>query len=152
MAKTFKVAGIIFVAVLLLIQLIRPDKTNPPENPAETVYAHLTVPPNVHSILERSCFDCHSNRTRWPWYSNVAPISWMLANDVREGRRHLNFSAWGSYKPKRIAGLLDRINSEVDKGEMPLWEYLLIHRDASLTEEQKDSLCNWAATMGDRVA
>ncbi len=87
------VIGLVLLAVA--IQLIRLSKTNPPEDPAQTIEAKLKVDPPVAAILQRGCQDCHSNRTVWPWYSNVAPVSWMVIHHVNEGRERMNFSEWG---------------------------------------------------------
>jgi hypothetical protein len=105
----------------------------------------------VQSILERSCFDCHSNRTRWPWYSNVAPASWLVARDVNEGRERLNFSEWGSYKQGKRVSRLEMMVAEVDKGEMPHKNYLLLHGEAALTEADKDTLCAWGEQLSDSL-
>jgi hypothetical protein len=151
--KTFlKALGGVVLAVAVAIQFIaRPDRQNPPEDPARALAGHVAIPREVSSILERSCIDCHSNRTRWPWYSGVAPASWLVAQDVSEGREHLNFSEWGSYSRKRQASRFEMIGIEVDKGEMPLKGYLLMHGDAALSEEDKDVLCSWAEEQSDSL-
>ena len=95
-------------------------------------------------VLRRSCFDCHSNETRWPWYARVAPISWLLHRDVVEGRRHLIFSEWDKVPPdkraKRIAGCW----RQVQRGDMPLWFYLPLHPAAKLSSDDKALLEKWA--------
>ena len=151
MAKILKVGGISVAVLLIAIQFYRPERSNPVVDPAGDITAQVPVPPLVQSILERSCFDCHSNRTRWPWYSNVAPASWLVAQDVNEGRKHLNFSEWGSYKQGKRVSRLDMMISEVDKGEMPLKNYLLLHGEAALTEADKDTLCAWAEQLSDSL-
>ena len=151
MKKTLKIVGIVVVAALVIAQVFRPDRENPAETTSQTLEATLPVPPAVKAILDGSCKDCHSNRTQWPWYSAVAPASWLVASDVREGREHLNFSEWGTYKRGRMIARLDGIVSEVDKGEMPLSQYLLIHPDAKISQEQKAVLCSWAEQMSDSL-
>ena len=151
MGKILKVGGIGLAVVLIVIQFYRPERLNPAADPAGDITAQVPVPPAVRSILERSCFDCHSNRTRWPWYSNVAPASWLVAHDVTEGRERLNFSEWGSYKQGKRVSRLDMMISEVDKGEMPLKNYLLLHGEAALTEADKDTLCAWAEQLSDSL-
>ena len=91
--------------------------------------------PQTRELVVRACFDCHSNETRWPWYSNVAPVSWLLQHHVHEGREHLNFSEWD--KPQKHAV---EAAHEVEEGEMPLWSYLLLHGEAELPEEDKQAL------------
>lgn len=129
------------VGVLLVgIQLIPVERDNPPER------APIAGPPDVVQVLERSCFDCHSNRTRWPWYSRVAPVSWLVAGDVHEGRSRLNFSNWEFYDSKMKEDLQRKIWKETETGEMPLGIYLFLHGDARLDPQDKDTLQAWAQT------
>ena len=126
-------------AIALLIQFVPVARVNPPE------VTDLGAPPAVQAILRTSCYDCHSNETVWPWYSKVAPTSWLVARDVTEGRRHLNFSKWSKYNPEKVASLRARIVREVGQGDMPPWYYTFKHRDARLTEAQRKVLTTWAA-------
>jgi hypothetical protein len=134
--------------VLFLIgaQFIRPAKTNPASSPDLEMSASIPTPPAVAAVLERSCNDCHSNRTVWPWYSQVAPASWLVVHDVNEGRSELNFSEWGSYDPQKQRRKLDMICREVSDGDMPEFQYTLVHRNAKLSTAEKQSLCDWAQT------
>jgi len=143
MSKTLWV--VIILAVLLVIaQAIRPDMKLPPENPSHDIRAALQVPPQVDEIVKRSCYDCHSSKTRWPWYARIAPSSWLLANDVSEGRKELSFSEFATYSPKRQAGKLKEICEQLDEKEMPLWYYLPLHPSAKLTDADRETLCGWA--------
>ncbi len=152
MKNVTKISGLAVVAAFVAIQFVnRPDRTNPPEDPSLTFASQKFVPPAVSAMLERSCYDCHSNRTVWPWYSAIAPVSWLVADDVQEGRSHLNFSEWGTYKRKRQASRLEGISSEVDRDQMPLPSYVLLHSNAKLTEEDKDLLCDWADRVSDSL-
>ena len=126
------------VLALIVMQFVPVERSNPP------VEAEVPAPANVRAVLKRSCYDCHSNETRWPWYSHVAPVSWLVAHDVHEARKHLNFSTWNRYDPKRQAKKLNEAWEEVDEGEMPLWYYLAVHRDAVLSAEDKALLREWA--------
>jgi hypothetical protein len=147
--KALLVIGLVVVVALQFIG--RPDRTNPPEDPALTLASRVAVPAGIQKVLDRSCGDCHSHRTQWPWYSSIAPVSWLVAHDVAEGREHLNFSEWGSYSLKRQASKLEGISREADKGDMPLKMYVLIHGDAQLSEEEKDALCTWAEDLSDSL-
>ncbi len=151
MGKILKVGGIGLAILLIAIQFFRPERSNPAVDPAGDIAAQMSVPPAVRSILERSCYDCHSTKTRWPWYTNVAPVSWLVVHDVDEGREHLNLSEWGSYKQGKRISRLDMMISEVDKGEMPPTTYLLLHGEAALTEADKDILCAWAEQLSDSL-
>ena len=126
------------VVVLLGIQLVPVARSNP------AVSEEVAAPPEARAILRRACYDCHSNQTTWPWYSRVAPASWLLAYDVREGRRELNFSTWDQYSPAQRAKMMKECVEQVDKGEMPPWYYVPMHREASLAEQDKAMLKRWA--------
>lgn len=139
--KYFLILG----AVLLLIQLVPVSRTNPPErNP-------IQPPPEVETILSRSCYDCHSNKTQWPWYSRVAPLSWWIVDHVNEGREHLNFSEWGAMSPEDQSEAMEEAVEEVEEGEMPLPTYLPAHPQAELSTDDIRILREWAAgqTRGD---
>lgn len=152
MKTILKIVALLIGAGLVAMQFIaRPDRTNPGEDPRVALSSRLNVPADVQAILDRSCNDCHSHTTRWPWYTAVAPASWIVADHVEEGRRHLNFSTWGTYSVKRQAAKLEMIAIEVDKGSMPLKGYLLLHGEAALSEADKDRLCEWAAVTTDSL-
>jgi hypothetical protein len=126
------------VAFLLLAQLVPIDRSNPP------VTAEVPAPPAVRAILERSCYDCHSNQSRWPWYGYVAPLSWVMAYDIHEARDHVNFSTWDAYTEKKRVDMLEEVWEEVDEGEMPFFVYLPLHPEAELSEADKQLLEDWA--------
>lgn len=126
------------VLVVALAQIVPVSRTNPP------VAGEVAGPEVVRQTLRRACYDCHSHETRWPWYSYVAPVSWLVAHDVSEGREHLNFSTWAGYDAEERAEKREEIWEEVDEGEMPLWFYLPLHPDARLGEEEKTALRDWA--------
>ena len=111
----------------------------------------LTMPPEVKSLLGRSCTDCHSNRTIWPWYSYVAPSSWLVERDVRRGRNRMNLSNWPQYSLKQREELLADIASAVKNREMPLPQYTLMHRGARLSDRDTDILYQWARLERRRV-
>ena len=144
MTRPAKLLLIIVVAGLALIQLVRPDRAVLPVDPAQSVEAALVVSPEVKAILVRSCYDCHSRETRWPWYSSVSPVGWLIANDVAEGRRQLDFSTWTQYPADRAARKLDDIVEEVSARGMPMPIYTYMHRDAALSDAQIKLLVYWA--------
>src|SRR5262249_27527188 len=127
--KALKWAGIALAVIVVGIQFIRPAKTNPPIDNGETISARLHVTPEVAAIFDRSCSDCHSHKTVWPWYSNVAPVSWFVISDVDEGRKHFNLSNWPA-DPKRSTRRLEELCEQVEQGDMPLSQYTLIHTAA----------------------
>jgi len=126
-----------FVAILFIAQAIRIDRTNP------DVLSDLTAAPGVKPILQRACYNCHSNETVWPWYSGVAPVSWLVGSDVKEGREHMNFSEWGTYDSGTQSHKLRGISEEVKSGDMPPWYYKLIHGEARLTASERDQILAW---------
>ena len=131
---------LILVVLLVVAQFIRPARTNPPIDPAH----ELQAPQPAASILQRSCIDCHSNRTVWPWYSQVAPVSWLLARDVKNGRKEMNFSEWTTFTRRRQANKLKQACEQVEQHEMPLWFYVPLHPKSKLTDADRKVLCDWA--------
>lgn len=143
MRKAAKWFFIILLVAIAVAQFVGPKRTNPSSDPAMAIHAQTTVPPEVTSVLDRSCKDCHSNHTRWPWYSTVAPVKWVLVRDVEEGRKHLNFLEWGSYTAKKQEDKLGDICEMVSMGDMPIKAYTFLHRDAKLSPAQVETLCAW---------
>ena len=131
--------GILFLAV----QFKRPARTNPPLDESQTIYAQTQMTPQVRAILDRSCRDCHSYQTVWPWYTNVSPISWFITDHVNEGRKNLNLSEWGKSDKDRQAKKLQRMCDEVTDGAMPLSTYTPLHSGSKLTPDDVKSLCAW---------
>jgi hypothetical protein len=145
--KIVKWLVIVLAVAFVAIQFVRPSRTNPPIDPAKTIVATGKVPADVRAIVERSCNDCHSSATVWPWYSNVAPISWQLAEDVEHGRKELNFSVWGDYTARRREHKLEEVCEQVQEGEMPPKNYLYTHRDARLSDADRKRLCEWSSAF-----
>lgn len=152
MSRKLKWASVTLAALFILIQFVRPAKTNPLIDETRAMQAHVQVTPEVAQILERACQDCHSNQTEWPWYSNVAPVSWLVIDHVNHGRRHLNFSDWAKYDQQRADELLENICEWVQDDQMPLKSYTLIHRDAKLSPPEREALCRWANAERQRLA
>jgi len=150
--KIVKWVVIVLVCLFVLIQLRRPARTNPPVDESQTIEAHTQMPPQVKDILDRSCRDCHSNKTEWPWYTNVAPLSWWITDHVNQGRKDLNFSEWGKLDKDRQDKKLRQICDEVEDGAMPFPSYLPMHPNAKLSEQDKKTLCDWTAAERERLA
>ena len=144
---------VIALAILFLAaQVIRPNMTNPPVDESRTLHAKAQVSPEVYAIMERACNDCHSNKTAWPWYSQVAPVSWYLSRHVDEGRRELNISDWAKNDNKRATRKLGDICDQVKTGQMPLSSYVVIHPSAKLSEADKQKLCEWTEQESARLS
>ncbi len=150
MKKILKIIAIVLFIGFIAIQFVRPDKTNPPIVQAETIEATTQVPDNVKSILKRSCNDCHSHETVYPFYSNVAPISWQVIDHINDGRKRLNFSVWNTYDDKKKKRKLESICEEMQLGEMPMSQYTLIHWDAKISADDTKTVCDWTKTEVDK--
>jgi hypothetical protein len=150
--KILKVAIVVIAIAFLAAQFVRPDFSNPPVVESETLYASTAVPAEVQHVLTRSCNDCHSNSTVYPWYSKVTPFNWFLAGHIDEGRHEMNFSEWNTYTSQKKIKKLDEMCEQVEGGEMPLPSYLWIHRDAVLAEGDAKLLCDWAKVEGERLS
>ena len=138
----------IFIGLVLLlfvvIQFFRIDKTNPPVEPDLDIVNVVKAPVVVSEMLKTSCYDCHSNESIYPWYTNIAPVSWWIKKHINEGRDELNFSEWGNYSARRKDHKLDEIIELVEEGEMPLKSYLITHGDAKISTEQRAKIVEWA--------
>ena len=121
------------------------------ENPAAALGADAPVPAPVMATLRGACFDCHSNETRWPWYSSLPIVSWLIEHDVSEGRAQLNFSHWQDYTTFERADLLDKVCDKATKREMPLWQYRLLHRASHLNGWDIVALCAWSRLEATRL-
>jgi hypothetical protein len=132
----FKV-GALVVAAVILLQLVPVDRTNPP------VTAEIAAPAPVMEILQTSCYDCHSNETDWPWYSHVAPVSWMVSKHVEIGRRNLNFSHWGMLSGEDQGRAREEIWEALERGTMPHRGYLRWHPEAGMSPAQMETLEAW---------
>ena len=139
-AKYVLLAGLVIFAG---IQFVRPARTNPVSDPSAALGE---VPPDVSAILDRSCRDCHSNGTRWPWYTNVAPVSWWVIDHVNHGRSHFNYSEWSKYDPEEQRNLLRQSCELVRKGAMPLPSYLRMH-EAAMSGESIQTLCTFTDSL-----
>ena len=155
MKRLFRVlrwVAIVVAVCLVIAQFFGPAKTNPASDATQSIESRLQVTPQAAAILERSCSDCHSNKTRWPWYSNVAPVSWFVIGHVNEGRENLNFSEWGRYTKSDVDGLLKKMCREVKGGDMPLSVYTPLHPGSKLSAEDVKTLCAWTDAERARIA
>ena len=135
------------LAIIIIIQFFRIDKTNAVSDPSLDLFTVEVVPDEVQSLLKTACFDCHSNTAVYPWYTNVAPVSWWIKRHIDEGRDELNFNDWGSYSVKRKRHKLEEIEEMIDEKEMPLPSYLWIHGEARLTEREQKELIRWSKQL-----
>ena len=134
---------LIVIGIIVLMQVIRIDTVNPEAVPEKDFLNVTQAPPEVAQMLTTSCYDCHSHHTLYPWYAQIAPVSWFLKKHINEGRKHLNFSTWADYTPEKQASKKEHIVEELEEKGMPLKSYTLIHSDANLTDDSRQALIEW---------
>ncbi len=144
---TFVVVGVIFV----LMQFIQPNRSNPEIDQSKTIQTELNIPQEINALLVRGCNDCHSYQTKWPFYSYIAPASWLVSYDVMEGRKHFNMSEWGKYKLSKKASKLSGIYQAVTERSMPLPKYIPLHPEANFTDAERDQLASWAQSEAKKI-
>lgn len=140
MSRRLTYAAVLVVIAFAAAQLIRPSRANPPTDPARTIRAHMGTASGLVPILDRSCNECHSNATEWPWYAQIAPVSWVLARGVAEGRNIVNFSEWRGYSADQQRDLLAASCESVRAGRMP-GIYTWVRSDARLSAEDIETIC-----------
>lgn len=129
--------------ILIIIQFFKIDKTIKPVNQQTDFLITTQTNTEVAAILKTACYDCHSNQPTYPWYTNFAPVSWWIKNHINEGSKHLNFSEWGNYSLKRKDHKLEECVEMIEEGEMPMNSYTWIHKEAKLTDAQRQLLIEW---------
>lgn len=149
--KILKRIAIVVAGLLLIVQFIRPPRNIAEANSTNNITTTFNVPDDVQQMLRTSCYDCHSNSTRYPWYAEVQPIGWWLNNHIQAARRELNFSEFARYRLQRQFIKLQQIAELVNEDEMPLPSYLIIHTDAKLSTQQKERLVAWANVLQDSM-
>ncbi len=136
--------GVVILLVFLVVaQFVPIKRDNPQLDQSHSIYAKEKVPEQVKSVFEGSCANCHSDLTVWPWYSYVAPVSWMIASDVHDARKKMNFSVWADYPSNKREEKLENICEQLTNGDMPDFKYLLVHRNARVTPAERDAVCKW---------
>jgi Haem-binding domain len=151
MKKFFKRFFLVLLLAFVVIQFFRPAKNIATGISAYDITAKYTIPQDVQTVFKTSCYDCHSNNTAYPWYNNIQPVAWFMADHIKEGKKELNFSEFAAYRIGRQYKKLEEINKEVDEGGMPLESYTLIHGNAKLNEHQKTTVINWVNSLRDSI-
>lgn len=149
--KYFKWGFISVFVIFILAQFFRPDRDlGDPDLPTD-LFKQVTIEDSLKNILLKSCYDCHSNHTDYPWYASIVPLTQMINRHVRDGKQKLNFSLWGTYSNQEQVGLLSEICEVIEDKEMPLKSYLLLHREARLDDSQKEKICSWSEHQGMKI-
>ena len=133
--------------VLIVIQFISIDKTNPPVKLDQDFISITNPPSNVASMLKAACYDCHSHETKFPWYTNVQPVAWWIKGHVKGGKRKLNYSEWATYDPEKQSHKIQESIEEVETNHMPLKSYTWTHPDANLSHSDREQLIQWLRTL-----
>lgn len=142
---------LVLLVAFIAIQFVQPARNTSVHVLPTDISTTVSVPENVHAILQTACYDCHSNNTNYPWYNYTQPAAWILANHIKNGKKDLNFSEFGSYPKRRQQSKLKAIADQVRDGEMPLYSYSVIHKNARLTKEEKLVIMNWAQSEKDSL-
>jgi len=142
--RWFKNIMLLLLFVFIVMQFFQPDKNNNNVAIAENISSVIAMPDSVNKVLHLACYDCHSNNTEYPWYSNIQPIGWWLAGHIKDGKRELNFNEFATYTTKKQLKKLEEIKESQQDKWMPLEYYTLIHEDAKLDDEQRRLIIDWA--------
>jgi len=142
-----KKVAYILLAILIIIQFIRPARNISSAEQVNHISKKYTVPANVNTVLEKACNDCHSNNTAYPWYTNIQPVGFWMDDHVKDGKDELNLSEFLTYSPKKARHKMEEVVDMVKEGEMPLDSYTWIHTEAKLTQEEKAALTDWASAL-----
>ncbi|MCK3684415.1 heme-binding domain-containing protein [Maribellus sp. YY47] len=150
MRKTIRIFLLVLVVTFIVAQFYRPEKNTSEASENNILMLH-SVPDEVAGLLKNSCFDCHSNNTTYRWYHNISPVSWMVADHIREGKKELNFSEWGNMDIFSQITKLEEMCQESEHRKMPLKSYLLMHSKAKLSDEQIATLCDWTTRLSEEL-
>lgn len=148
--KIFKRVLIVLLVLFVVMQAFRTPKNNSNDT-SKDISKTYPVPEDVKTILAKACNDCHSNNTNYPWYNAIQPVSWWLGDHIKDGKRHLNFNEFDSYRIARQYKKLEECIEQVKEGEMPLPSYTIIHKEAILTDAEKKSLYDWCDAIRDSI-
>ena len=146
--KILQVLLIVFIA----IQFIQPARNVSGQRLSTDLTKTVAVPDKVLGILQKSCYDCHSNNTKYPWYAGIQPAAWLMASHIKEGKANLNFSEFGAYSNRKQQSKLQAIANSIKDKTMPLWSYSMIHKDAVLSQQNKALLLDWIQKTKDSIA
>ena len=147
--RTTKKILLVVLALLVIIQFIRPAKNDSGELITnQDISKKYSMPDQVHKILVQKCYDCHSNKSRYPWYFNVQPVGWWMDHHIEEGKEHLNFSEFTAYTEKKANHKMNEVSESINEGWMPIDSYLWTHHDATITQEDRDVINQWIKTLG----
>lgn len=144
MSRRLKQAAVVLVLLFAAAQLVRPARTNPPIDASRTLQARMGTASGLGAVLDRACGQCHSDATVWPWYTNIAPVSWLMAYGVKQGRKAVNYSEWAAYPPERQRALLVASCQDASSGKMPGSAYTMLYPKTRLSPQDVATICGAA--------
>ena len=147
MRKSFRIVFIFGLVVFVVVQFFQPEK-NIGEISENHILIKENIPDNIKNVLQNACLDCHSNQTKYLWYHQIAPVSWIVNKHIVDGKKELNLSEWGEMDIFDKIGILEEICQEVERKKMPINTYVKMHKEANLSEEQVAELCAWTEKLG----
>jgi hypothetical protein len=145
--KRFTNIGLVLLVVFLLLQFIPTHRNENTQITSNDFNLYFKAPSKVASKLKTSCYDCHSNNTKYPWYNKIQPVAWFLENHINEAKEELNFSEFGNYSKRKQKSKLKRIFKEIKEDKMPLLSYELMHNEAKFTQNEKENILNWITEL-----
>lgn len=148
--KILKKVLIVLLVLFVAAQAFRPAKNNSNDT-SKDISKSYVVPENVKAILAKACNDCHSNNTKYPWYAEIQPVAWWLNDHIKDGKKHLNFNEFDGYRIARQYKKMEECIDEVKDGEMPMSSYTIIHKEAKLTDDEKQALFTWCEIVRDSI-
>ena len=151
MKKFLKILLIILLAAFVIIQFIPSGRPANQPIVGQDIFEIVEIPSEVGTLLKNACYDCHSQSVKYPWYSYVAPVSWLVARDVKMGREHIDFGKWGELTKRKQIKALGEIAEEIEDGNMPMQIYITMHSEANLTTEQRALIVNWAEQLAEKI-
>lgn len=150
--KRVKRLLLVILIVFILIQFVRPVRNQSGQDEQSAIAVPFSIPDTVYSLFQNACFDCHSNDTNYPWYSNIQPVGWLIEKDISDGKAKLNFSELGSLSPRRQMSKWQNVENRIKDGTMPLPMYQFMHPRARLTEAERQRLIDWVRKTMDTLA
>ncbi|MCD4682436.1 MAG: heme-binding domain-containing protein [Bacteroidales bacterium] len=151
MKKIIKILLIFFLGIFVIIQFIPSGRPGNEPVAGQDIFEIASIPDDVGVLLKNACFDCHSQSVKYPWYSYVAPVSWLVARDVKFGRENLDFGKWGELSKRDKMKILGEISDEVGDGFMPMQIYITMHSEANLSDEERELIVNWAEELAEKI-
>ncbi len=150
MRKTLKITGILLILIFIIIQFFQPEKNISSDN-ANDIFNKEQLPEQVRKVLANACADCHSDNTRYLWYHKIAPVSWLVSSDIKKGKKELNLSKWGEMDSYDKISALEDIRQELKQKTMPIKPYVIMHKEARLTDEDRAAMFAWIDKKGNEL-